>query len=80
MLVYCNKLDRGYPGGFFSYGDKNNDSRIDREDIDANLNLGWLKEWYLMTKNLTSNKDMVITKEVFMNLIKPGILRLTNKK
>ena len=80
MMVCCNDIDRGYPGGFWKYGDKNNDDVIDREDINANLNLGWLKDWYLITKTIPSNKDMIITKDVFMKLLKPqGILQVTIK-
>ena len=73
-LVYCDDIDLGYPGGFFRYGDKNNDKVIDGTDIDANLNLAWLMEWYLITKNLTSNKDLKINYRDFNNLINGGIL------
>ena len=74
-MVCCNDIDRGYPAGFFKYGDKNNDGVISREDIAANLNMAWLMEWYLITKTITSNKDMIITKDVFAKLLTPqGIL------
>ena len=76
--VFCIDMDRGYPLGFFNYGDKNGDGTIDKEDLDANLNLGWLKDWYLITKNLTANRDMKMTRRDFTNLLTAlGILRLT---
>ena len=79
-LVYCIDIDRGYPGGYYRYGDRNNDGRIDEVDLHANLNMGWLKEWYSIMKNMsnTANKDMIITEVVFANLI-IGILQVTNK-
>ena len=74
MLVYCDDIDIGYPGGFYRYGDKNNDNVIDGTHIDANMNMAWLTEWYLITKNVTTNKDLKITYEDFKNLINRGIL------
>ena len=82
-MVYCNDIDRGYPGGFLKYGDRNNDGRINQADINANHNMAWLKEWYWITKNLskTVNKDMNITKEDFTNLLTSlGMLRVTGKR
>ena len=80
-LVYCIDIDRGYPRGFFRYGDRNNDGKIDEEDLNANSNMGWLKEWYSIMKNMsnTGNKDMIVTEVDFMNLI-IGILQVTIKK
>ena len=73
IWVYCNKLDRGYPGGYFNYGDRNKDGRIDMIDLQANRNMGWLKEWYWITKNASKNRDIVLTEEKFNSLITPGI-------
>ena len=78
-LVLCEDIDRGYPGGFFKYGDRNNDGTIQQSEIDANLNMGWIKDWYLITKNLTEiNRDMKMTAEQFNSFI-IGILRVTSK-
>ena len=73
LLVDCNKLDRGYPGGYFKYGDRNKDGRIDMKDLQANRNMGWLKEWYWITNNASKNRDIILTEETFNLLITPGI-------
>ena len=68
-MVYCYDNDHGYPGGFFRYGDKNGDNVIDRSDLEANLNMAWLAEWYRINKNLTNIKNMKMTIVDFNNLM-----------
>ena len=75
-------LDSGFPGGFFNYGDKNNDGRIDQQDIHKNLNMAWLMEWHKLVKNFSEpgNKEKAITKIDFLNLLNmPGTLQVTSK-
>ena len=71
-LYYCNELDRGYPGGFFVYGDRNGDGLIDKTDIQGNLNLAWLTEWNWITRNKNS-RDIELTEIQFNALIGEGI-------
>ena len=72
IWVCCNKLDRGYPGGYFNYGDRNKDGRIDVRELQANQTMGWLKEWYWITKNVSKNRYITLTEEQFNLLITPG--------
>ena len=70
----------GFPGGFFNYGDKNHDGKIDQSDIDRNLNMAWLMEWNKLVRNVSSNREKAITNADFLKLLTMnGNLQITNK-
>ena len=73
-------INRGFPGGFFNYGDKNHDGTIDQSDIDSNLNMAWLMEWNKLDINISGNRDKVMMKADFLKLLTMnGNLQITNK-
>ena len=61
----------GFPGGFFQYGDKNKDGKITQKDIDQNLNMAWLTEYYDLMKNGPEHikRDGVITEQDYFKLL-----------
>ena len=70
-LNYGIDIDRGYPKGFFKYGDKNGDGFIDDTDIQANLNLAWLNEWYGIIRNSSKySREFHLTENEFNELKK----------
>ena len=77
-------LSWGFPGGYFSYGDRNNDGKIDEEDITNIGNLAWLTIWNDLMKDRNGSDlgitDIPITRNQFIKLLKfQGILRVTSK-
>ena len=81
ILLGDGYLDRGYHRGFFAYGDKDKDGKIDESDISKNLNMAWLMEWYELTRNReSSNRTNKMTKNEFNSLLKKrGIIRVKIK-
>ena len=73
--VISSFQDRGFPGGFFQYGDKNKDGKITQEDIEQNLNMAWLWEYYDLMNNAPGHikRDGTITEQDYFNLL-AGIL------
>ena len=78
LCLACNMVsvlsgfqDVGYPGGFFQYGDKNNDGQIDQGDIEKNLNMAWLMEYHDLMKKAPDQIQRAgfITEQEYLNLL-----------
>ena len=77
LTLVSSDIDRelswGFPGGFFSYADRNNDGMIDRTEISNIRNLAWLKIWQDLLQNGSEpaiRKGNAITRRHFMNFLK----------
>ena len=76
-------LFKGFPGGFFSYADRNNDGKLEASEINQIENLAWKTIW----KDLKESHPALgieftaIKRKPFMNLLLDlqGMLRITSK-
>ena len=71
IMLISSFQEFGFPGGFFQYGDKDKDGKIDQKDIDQNLNMAWLMEYYDLTKNAPKHikRDGAITEQDYFKLV-----------
>ena len=62
-------LFKGFPGGFYSYADRNNDNKLEASEINQIENMAWTTLWEDLKKNHPNVEFNNIERKTFMNLL-----------
>ena len=87
ILLVSSDIDKalfhGFPGGYFSYADRNHDDTLEASEVSQIKNMAWKTIWEdLMEKHPdVGNAFKSIKRKQFMNLLLDlqGMLRITSK-
>ena len=77
-------LFKGFPNGFYSYADRNNDNKLEASEINQIQNLAWTTIWEDLKKNVPNLEFNGIERKTFMDLLLfemnlQGMLRIAIK-
>ena len=87
IVVAYSDVDKaffpGFPGGYFSYADRNHDDTLEASEVDLIQNLAWKMIWkdFVEKHPNVGNEFTSIKRKTFMDLLLDlqGMLRITSK-